>query len=69
MRSVILENGENYGFHIRESCLTTLDLYECDELFLTNAARGIQWIMGFRNKRYFNKVSGRLVKMINELVQ
>lgn len=69
MRSVLLEKGDTFGFQVRESSLTTLDLYECDELFITNAARGIQWIMGFRNKRYFNKVSGKLVKMLNELVQ
>lgn len=69
MRSVILSNAGSQGLKVRESALTTLDLYECDELFITNAARGIQWIMGFRNKRYFNKVSGKLVRMLNDLVQ
>ncbi len=69
MRKVILEHGSSFGVQVKETSLTTLDLYECDELFISNAARGIQWIMGFRNKRYFNKVSGQLVKMLNELVQ
>lgn len=69
MRRVVLDHAADIGFVVNETSVTTLDLLECDELFLTNAARGIQWIVGFRNKRYFNKSALRLTEMLNSLVQ
>lgn len=69
MRSVVLKYAPEFGFSVKETSLTTLDLFEADEVFITNAARGVQWVMGFRNKRYFSKVSENLVSMLNKLVQ
>jgi branched-chain amino acid aminotransferase len=42
-------------------------LNEADEVFLTNAVKGIQWVMGYNNKRYFNEVSRFLNKKLNNL--
>jgi branched-chain amino acid aminotransferase len=28
-----------------------------DEIFCTNAVQGVQWVMGYKQKRYFNKIS------------
>jgi branched-chain amino acid aminotransferase len=35
-------------------------------MFLTNAVRGIEWVVGYRTKRYFNDMSKRLVAVLNE---
>ena len=32
----------------------TGEMLRADELFLTNAVRGIQWVASYRTKRYFN---------------
>ena len=40
---------------ITEAKIDPSTLEEADEVFLTNAVRGIQWVMGFRQKRYFKK--------------
>jgi branched-subunit amino acid aminotransferase/4-amino-4-deoxychorismate lyase len=40
-------------------------LNEAEEVFLTNASRGIQWVMGFNSKRYFNEVSKELLDRLN----
>jgi branched-chain amino acid aminotransferase len=42
-------------------------LYEADEVFLTNAGRGIQSVMGFGVRRYFNEVSKLLTDELNKL--
>jgi branched-chain amino acid aminotransferase len=45
---------------------TDTDLLEADEIFLTNAIQGIQWVVGFRDKRYFNQTSKILITKMNE---
>ncbi|HYK77321.1 MAG TPA: 4-amino-4-deoxychorismate lyase, partial [Daejeonella sp.] len=42
-------------------------LNQAEEVFLTNAAHGIQWVMGFNKKRYFNEVSRFLLRKLNNL--
>ena len=43
-------------------------LLQADEMFLTNAIRGIQWVGSYRQKRYFNKATKEILAKINELV-
>lgn len=45
--------GQN-GYSVEESALTVADLGNADEVFLTNAIRGIQWVGDFRDKKYGN---------------
>jgi branched-chain amino acid aminotransferase len=41
------------------------NLLAADEVFLTNAIRGINWVGGYRTKRYQNNISRRLVVLLN----
>lgn len=41
-------------------------LLNSDELFLTNTIRGIQWVVAYKQKRYFNNTSKLLVDKLNE---
>lgn len=43
--------------------ITELDLLNADEIFLANTIDGIQWVVGFEGKRYFNNS----IRKINEL--
>jgi branched-chain amino acid aminotransferase len=36
-----------------------------DEVFFTNAIRGINWVGAYRTKRYQNNMSRRLVVLLN----
>jgi len=36
-----------------------------DEVFLTNAISGVKWVAAFRNKRYFHRISERLIVNLN----
>ena len=50
-------------FFISERSLTLQDLEQADEVFITNAIRGIQWVHQFHNVVYTNK----LTREINDL--
>ena len=41
------------------------NLYLASEVMLTSAITGINWVMGYRNHRYFNRTAKRLVELLN----
>lgn len=41
-------------------------LLKADEIFLTNAVEGIQWVVGYKSRRFFNKTSKLLCAALNE---
>ena len=48
MRRYLIEQSES----VKEKACNIKDIEEADELFLTNAIKGIRWVSGFRNKKY-----------------
>jgi branched-chain amino acid aminotransferase len=68
MRKVILELASKARINVYETELKPNDLIRADEIFLTNAIQGVQWIGAYKTKRYFNKVSKILVDALNEHV-
>lgn len=72
MRNIIIEIAREAGFQVVECQLSESDLLDADELFLTNAIQGIQWVKGFQKKRYFHKISellaGLLIKKSESLL-
>lgn len=67
MRKVVIRLARENGIPVEEGRLRPAMLDAADEVFITNAARGIQWIMGFGKRRYFNPVSKRLIALLNEV--
>ena len=65
MRSVVMKLAGDNGMEVIEAQINPDILNEADEVFLTNATRGIQWVMGFNIKRYFNEVSKELLDKLN----
>ncbi len=59
MRRIICSN-----YSVVEQSIPMAALLEADEILLTNAIQGVQWVVGYKNKRYFNKVSKELVSLI-----
>jgi branched-chain amino acid aminotransferase len=41
-------------------------LLEADEIFLTNAVKGCQWVVGYKNRRYYNNISRKIIEMLNK---
>lgn len=52
------------GFKVEESIITIDDLFHAEEVFLTNAIKGIRWVKQFRDKTYGNTISSLLVGII-----
>lgn len=44
-------------------------LLDADECFLTNTVSGIRWVMGFRHKRFYNKLGQELLHALNQLIK
>lgn len=67
MRQVIIGIAKKNNIPVTEAQINPEILYEADEVFLTNASRGIQSVMGFGIRRYFNKVSKVFMDELNKL--
>jgi branched-subunit amino acid aminotransferase/4-amino-4-deoxychorismate lyase len=67
MRQVVIRLAKENGIELIEAQINPDILNEADEVFLTNAVRGIQWVMGFNHKRYFNEVSKFLGEKLNAI--
>ena len=61
MRAAVINLAISIDIKVFESNLEPHQLLKVDEVFLTNAVVGIQWVASYRTKRYFNKVSSMLV--------
>ena len=62
MRRWLLERLSAMGYVVVEQPLTPADLVQAEELFLTNALRGLQWVRQFDRRNYSQALSTRLVQ-------
>ena len=69
MRSVLIRTAIDRGVKIYEAALTPQNLIQADELFLTNAVRGIEWVSSYKTKRYFHALAEKLAAWIQEDIQ
>jgi branched-chain amino acid aminotransferase len=67
MRQVIINIAKKNNIPVTEAQINPEILYEADEVFLTNASKGIQCVMGYGIRRYFNKLSKSLMDELNKL--
>ncbi len=67
MRQVVIRLAKENNIEMVEAQINPDILNAADEVFLTNASKGIQWVMGYNNKRYFNEVSRFLNEKLNLL--
>ena len=65
MRAAIINLALKLGVKVYECNLEAHELIKADEVFLTNALKGIQWVASFRTKRYFNKTANMLLNEFN----
>lgn len=66
MRRVVIELAEKEGIEVVEAEISPAIMNEADEIFCTNAVQGIQWVMGYKQKRYFNRISRILQERLKE---
>jgi len=66
MRMQIINLAVTNGIKVYECTILPQNLLAADEIFITNAIRGINWIGGYRTKRFFNNMSRKLVVLLND---
>jgi len=69
MRQVVMQLTQEHDLNMIEAQINPEILDEVEEVFITNASKGIQWVMGFNRKRYFNEVSRFLVDKLNKKIK
>ncbi len=67
MRKVTMKLIKENGFELVEAQINPAILHEAQEVFVTNAGKGIQWVLGYDKKRYYNEVSKVLSAKLNQL--
>lgn len=65
MRRVVMDIAEAEGIPVVEAQISPEIMQEADEIFCTNAVQGIQWVMGYKQKRYFNRISRILQERVS----
>lgn len=66
MRRVVIEVARMHEINVIEAQINPEILNEAEELFLTNAVHGMQWVLGYQKKRFFNKLSKDLQAKIDQ---
>lgn len=66
MRMQVINLAIANGIKVYECNILPQNLLIADEVFLTNAIQGVQWVGSFRTKRYFNVVSKKLITLLND---
>ena len=65
LRPHILQMIEQLSIQLNQTDdLFMKDLLEADEVFVADAVRGIRWVMGFREKRYYSRLSKKLSELL-----
>jgi branched-chain amino acid aminotransferase len=68
MRRQILKIAEKLNINIFEGMVNGSMLLQADELFLTNAVRGVQWVESFKEKQYTNETIQQIIEELNQTV-
>ena len=72
MRGAVLALAAELGLRVKEALFSPERLLECDAVFLTNAIRGIQPVVNYREKSWLsgeNEVVGGLIKRWSEKIR
>src|SRR6056297_1170881 len=67
MRKQILKIADSLNFKVvnNQSC-DEKQLLQADEVFLTNSISGIRWVVGYKDRRYFNHTAKLLMDALNK---
>ncbi len=69
MRAFVIHILNKQGVEVLEKPLSIEELYDVDELFLTNSIRGIRWVGGFHSKRFYSRHIREYVNWLNASVK
>jgi branched-subunit amino acid aminotransferase/4-amino-4-deoxychorismate lyase len=69
MRMQIINLAVQSKLKVYECTMTPQTLLSADEVFLTNAIKGIEWVASYRTKPYQNGFSTKLLDLLNSSIK
>lgn len=66
MRMQIINLALAAGIKVYECSILPQNLLAADEVFITNAIKGVNWIGGYRTKTFSNAIARKLIIALNE---
>lgn len=69
MRMFLINAALEAGIKVYETNLMPQNFLAADEILLTNAIKGIQWVSSYKNKRYFNDTAKELIQLLNKKIK
>lgn len=66
MRKQIIRLAKQHNIKTTEQEITLYDLNDAEEIFLSNAIKGIIWVKQFDGKQYSNELSRKLAEFLND---
>jgi branched-chain amino acid aminotransferase len=69
MRRYLLEALGKAGYAVFEKEMDREFVQEADEVFLSNALRGIRWVQRSGDKNYSNEISSAIYALSNKSIQ
>jgi len=68
MRHLVIAQAEKLKIKVFDKAMVEpSELLLADELFLTNAVKGIQWVVGLKDRRYFSSISRAISREVNRI--
>lgn len=68
MRMKVINTALENKIKVYESSITPQNLLIADEIILTNAIQGLQWVGEYKTKTYGNQITRNLISYINEKI-
>jgi branched-chain amino acid aminotransferase len=68
MRRLLLESLPQAGFSLMEKAATIEDLAGAEEIFLTNALKGIKWVRSFRRSIYSSTLTRAVYQELMKII-
>ncbi|MDB4088123.1 aminotransferase class IV [Flavobacteriales bacterium] len=65
MRMKVINLALENGIKVYESPITAGHLLSCDEIILTNAIQGVKWVRSYKTKRFFHKITDKMIELLN----
>ncbi|MCF6366008.1 MAG: aminotransferase class IV [Bacteroidales bacterium] len=66
MRNKILKLAKQHKIVCIEKSIDVTDLLKADEVFLSNSISGVKWVVAYKNKRYYKRMSDFLIRKLND---
>lgn len=66
MRIELMNIINDIGFTVLERKIISDDLLNSKEIFLSNVVSGINWVGGYKQTRYYNTLSKKIIKELNK---